>query len=86
MEQLAALFATKLAAVVGWLVLLLVLERMYPLARVVGGVKRVARNLSLAGFNALLSPLIVVPVSAFAASHALGWRPAWWGGLSLIHI
>ena len=36
--------------------------------------------LSLAVVNAALSPLIVVPVSAFAASHALGWRPDWWGG------
>lgn len=80
MEQLSALFAYKIFAVLGWLCLFLVLERMFPLAKVIGGVKRVAKNLSLAGFNALLSPLIVVPVSAFAASHALAWRPEWWGG------
>ncbi|MCA3555062.1 sterol desaturase family protein [Aestuariivirga sp.] len=80
MEQLSGLLAFKVAAVLGWLVLLLALERMFPLAKVVGGFRRVAKNLSLAGFNALLSPLIVVPVSAFAASHALGWRPPWWGG------
>lgn len=80
MEQLSSLLGYKIAAVLGWLALLLVLERMFPLARVVGGFRRVAKNLSLAGFNALLSPLIVVPVSAFAASHALDWRPAWWSG------
>ena len=80
MEQLSSLLAYKIIAVLTWLVLLLVAERMFPLARVVGGLKRVAKNLSLAGFNALVSPLIVVPVSAFAASHALGWRPEWWGG------
>lgn len=80
MEQLSSLLAYKIFAVLGWLALLLVLERMFPLARIIGGVKRVAKNLSLAGFNALLSPLIVVPVSAFAASHALGWRPEWWSG------
>lgn len=80
MEQLSSLLAFKVFAVLGWLVLLLVLERIFPLAKVVGGLKRVAKNLSLAGFNALLSPLIVVPVSAFAASHALGWRPEWWSG------
>ncbi|MEI8178720.1 hypothetical protein, partial [Aestuariivirga sp.] len=75
MEQLSALLAYKAVAVLGWLALLLVAERMFPMARIVGGVKRVAKNLSLAGLNALLSPLIVVPVSVFAASHALGWRP-----------
>jgi len=80
MEQLSSLLAYKIVAVLGWLALLLVLERQFPLARVVGGLRRVAKNLSLAGFNALLSPLIVVPVSAFAASHALGWRPEWWSG------
>ena len=80
MEQLSSLLAYKIAAVLGWLGLLLVLERIFPLARVIGGFKRVAKNLSLAGVNALLSPLIVVPVSAFAASHALGWRPEWWSG------
>jgi sterol desaturase/sphingolipid hydroxylase (fatty acid hydroxylase superfamily) len=80
MEQLAALMSYKLVAVLAWLALLLVLERMFPLARVVGGVKRVAKNLSLAGLNALISPMIVVPVSVFAATHALGWRPLWWSG------
>jgi sterol desaturase/sphingolipid hydroxylase (fatty acid hydroxylase superfamily) len=80
MEQLAALMSYKLVAVLAWLALLLVLERMFPLARVVGGVKRVAKNLSLAGLNALISPLIVVPVSVFAVTHALGWRPLWWSG------
>ena len=79
-EQLSALLAYKAVVVLGWLLLLLVAERMFPLARVVGGLTRVAKNLSLAGLNALLSPLIVVPVSAFAASHALGWRPGWWSG------
>lgn len=80
MEQLSHLLAWKGAVVLGTLLLLLVLERMIPMAKVVGGLKRVAKNLSLAGLNAVLSWAIVVPVSAFAASHALGWRPLWWGG------
>ena len=80
MEHLSSLLAYKIIAVLAWLVLLLVAERMFPLAKVVGGLKRVAKNLSLAGVNALVSPLIVVPVSVFAASHALDWRPVWWGG------
>ena len=39
-----------------------------------------AKNLSLAGVNAVLSPLIVVPISAAAASYSLDWRPDWWSG------
>ena len=80
MDQLAFLLAYKAFFVLGALVLLLVLDRLYPVARVVGGLKRVAKNLSLAGVNAILSALIVVPLSALAASHALDWRPDWWGG------
>ena len=80
MDQLAFLLAYKAFFVLGALVLLLVLDRLYPVARVVGGLKRVAKNLSLAGVNAILSALIVVPLSALAASHALDWRPYWWGG------
>jgi sterol desaturase/sphingolipid hydroxylase (fatty acid hydroxylase superfamily) len=43
-----------------------------------GGWARVGRNLSLAFVNFLLGPVIVLPISAFAAAHALGLRPAWW--------
>lgn len=82
MELLSAAMAYKAAAVLVWLVLLLGLERLFPLAPVAGGIRRVAKNLSLAGLNALLSPLVVVPVSAVAAAHGLGWRPSWWGGWS----
>lgn len=85
MDQLAFLLAYKALFVVGALVLLLALDRIYPVARVVGGLKRVAKNLSLAGVNAILSGLIVVPLSALAASHALDWRPDWWsGGVGLV--
>ena len=80
MDKLAFLLTYKGVVVLGALALLLVLERLFPLARVVGGVQRVAKNLSLAGVNAVLSWAVVVPVSAFAASHALGWRPEWWSG------
>jgi sterol desaturase/sphingolipid hydroxylase (fatty acid hydroxylase superfamily) len=41
---------------------------------------RLARNLSLFGINAALSPLIVVPITIFAADHSLGLRPDWWRG------
>ena len=80
MESLSALLAYKGVIVLGTLALLLVLERLVPMAVMVGGMKRVARNISLAGLNAILSWAVVVPLSALAASHALDWRPDWWSG------
>ena len=76
MEGLSHLLAYKGIAVLGTLALLLALERLFPLARIVGGVRRVGRNLSLAGLNAVLSWAVVVPVSAYAASTR------WAGGRS----
>ena len=47
-------------------------------------IRRIAKNLSLVGINALVSPLLVIPVTVFAAQWALTWRPDWWqGGLGL---
>ena len=80
MDQLAFLLTYTAVVVLGALALLLVLERLVPVAKVVGGVRRVAKNLSLAGVNAVFSWAVVVPLSALAASHALGWRPDWWSG------
>ena len=42
--------------------------------------RRLARNLSLFGINAVLSPLVVVPITVWATGLGLGWRPAWWTG------
>jgi sterol desaturase/sphingolipid hydroxylase (fatty acid hydroxylase superfamily) len=80
MDSLGFLLTYKGAIVLGTLAVLLVAERLFPVATVIGGVKRVARNLSLAGLNAILSWAVVVPLSAFAASYALDWRPEWWSG------
>ena len=45
---------------------------------------RLGRNLSLFGLNALLSPLLIVPITVWAGQHSLGLRPGWWsGGLGL---
>ena len=41
---------------------------------------RLFKNMSLFGINALLSPLIVLPITVFAADHSFGLRPAWWSG------
>lgn len=66
--------------VIATLAAFLVLERIYPMARVIGGLRRVGRNLGLSGLNAILSWFIVVPLTAAAAGHALDWRPLWWAG------
>lgn len=80
MDKLAVLLPYKGLVVFSALAIFLVLDRAVPAARVIGGIRRVAKNLSLAGVNAVLSWAVVVPVSALAASHALDWRPEWWSG------
>lgn len=80
MDRIALLLPYKGAVVLAALVLFLVLDRVIPVAKVTGGLWRVAKNLGLAAVNAGLSGLIVVPVSALAASHGFSWRPDWWSG------
>ena len=77
------LVAWKGAAVAAWFALLFCAERWRPAAAprlAEASWRRLARNAALWAVNALLSPLVVVPVSAYAATHALDWRPAWWSG------
>lgn len=87
---LARLLAWRGAAAGGWMLLMLAAERLRPAAPLPltpqAARLRLARNLALAAINFGLSPLVVLPLSALAASHALAWRPAWWrgaGGLAL---
>ena len=68
-----------------WLALLFVGERALPAAAPPAGDgplgwRRLARNAGLWLINTGLSPLVVLPLSAWAAMHALDWRPAWWSG------
>jgi len=42
--------------------------------------QRLVKNLGLFSINLLLSPLIVVPITAWAEGFAVGLRPAWWSG------
>jgi sterol desaturase/sphingolipid hydroxylase (fatty acid hydroxylase superfamily) len=88
-EGLTGLLQSKAAWIVGFAVLMIGLERLFPAARPLAAAHlasfadrlfRVARNISLAGLNAVLSPLIVIPVSAVAAQWSLDWRPPWWQG------
>lgn len=80
MDGLQQLLPYKGVAVLAALAVFMALGWLYPAARAVGGLKRVGRNLSLAGVNAVASWLVVVPVSALAAQWALDWRPTWWSG------
>lgn len=48
--------------------------------RTVAAWRRLGRNLGLAGLNALLSPLLVLPVTIWADGFTTGLRPAIWGG------
>jgi len=84
---------TKVMVLLTIAVTVMVLERVYPQARPLAAahlrtawdrVLRVLKNASLLVISAGLSPLVVIPLSALASSHALGWRPEWlsgWQGL-----
>jgi sterol desaturase/sphingolipid hydroxylase (fatty acid hydroxylase superfamily) len=79
------LLAYKGLAAALWFAAFFIAERLRPAAplpAVVGnaGARRVLRNLSLAAISFALSPLVVLPLTAFAAGQALAWRPDWWGG------
>lgn len=78
----------KTIAVGIWFALLFVAERLRPADASAAalhnatesGLKRMGRNAGLWAINLVLAPLIVVPITALAADHAL-WRPWWWSGL-----
>ena len=86
---------SKTSLIVGFVVIVMVLERVFPKARPLARAhldsakalaQRLFKNVSMTVLNAILSPLVVIPVSALAARWALDWRPDWWsgyGGLAL---
>ena len=83
-EAIRSLLPWKGAVVLAWLALVFAAERLRPAARepratagseVRGGPWRLARNGGLWLANVGLTPLIVVPVSFWAAEHSLAWRP-----------
>ena len=84
MDRLLLFAQTKGSIVVLTLLGFLLLERLFPMARAIGGLRRVGRNLTLAGVNGVLGWAVVVPLSATAAHWAPDWRPAWLtGGMGL---
>ncbi len=84
MDQLLTMVASKSGLILSALLTFLILERLFPVAKWVGGLWRVLKNFGLAGFNAVLSPLIVLPLTLFASGHALPWRPDAWTGVGFI--
>ena len=72
------LIAEKAYVVAAALAALFVLERIFPHVRARWDMTRLARNASIAFINFLLGPFIVLPLSAFAATHGFGLRPTWW--------
>lgn len=87
---IASLLAWKGVLVGAWFLLFFLAERLRPAAAPLaqkqqeprGGTTRLIRNATLWLINTGLSPLIVVPITAWAASQSLDWRPAVWSGWS----
>jgi sterol desaturase/sphingolipid hydroxylase (fatty acid hydroxylase superfamily) len=71
---------SKAAYIITAFILLFVLERLFPVVTWAGDVARIVKNLALATLNFIASPLIVLPITAYAASHSFDWRPAFWSG------
>lgn len=90
-DLLATLLAWNTAVVGVWFALFFIGERLAPAApapaeiRFPGpGWRRIVRNIALWAGNAVLSLLVVVPLTQAAAQAwpELGaWRPGWWAGL-----
>lgn len=85
--MLATLIWLKAPALLGWIGILFVLERLAPFAPLppslrnsAARLRRVGRNLGLAATTALLSLALAVPLSVMATAHPLWTRPPWLGG------
>lgn len=84
-EWVTTLLATKLLIIAIWAVIWFALERVYPMARRrfkgSEALRRWGKNGALFALNSLASPLIILPITAWVAGLALGWRPDAWSGL-----
>ncbi|WP_417452287.1 sterol desaturase family protein [Kiloniella sp.] len=77
------LLAYKGVVVFAWLLSLFVLERIFPASSLVDKSEwlekyfpvRVRRNICLWCCNLLLSPIVVIPLTIWATTHVIGWRP-----------
>ncbi len=85
-QSFQGLVAHKGAIILGFLAVFLGAGALLPFAKLPPHrLRQIGKNLALAGLNALASPLLVIPVTVFAAQWALTWRPSWWqGGWGLV--
>ena len=74
----------KGAIVFVWFALVFVAERLAPAVQPLAptGLGRVGRNGALWLLNTLMSPVVVLPLTAWAAAHRIYVRPDWWAGWS----
>lgn len=82
--------AAKAGLIGVWFVALAAAERLAPSAPRPPGERRIARNLGLWAGNALMNPLLIVPIAAAAATFEV-WRrpdaPAWvWLCIDLVAL
>lgn len=80
MNYILQFLSSKGGIVVGVLVLLLIAERLFPVAIWKEGLARLGRNFGLALLNFVAGPLIVIPLTVYATGHGLAWRPEFWVG------
>ena len=81
MEQLTQTAIEYKAAIVAlWLLLLLGAEQLLPETTRPADERRVRRNVGLWLVNTVMSVVIILPLSAWAAHLGPDWRPAWWSG------
>jgi sterol desaturase/sphingolipid hydroxylase (fatty acid hydroxylase superfamily) len=75
---------TKVVVVLAWFALLFLGERVWPAAPrpAHAGLPRLGRNGTFWVINSILSPIIVLPITAWAVLHRAEWRPDWWSGWS----
>ena len=88
------LFTYKIFITTGWFLVVFILERLFAAVRLPDKLKakagfyRIVRNISLSTVNMALSPLIIIPVTAYFSSYSIAWRPLWMqgGGWILLDI
>lgn len=64
---------SKAGIIIGVLVALLILERVFPAVTLRENFARLGRNFSLSFLNAALGPIIVVPITLYASRWQLHW-------------
>lgn len=80
-HTLQALVSHKGVIIAAFLAVFLIGGALLPFAKLqISPIRRIAKNLSLAGLNAVVATLLVIPVTVFAAQWALTWRLELWQG------